>query len=99
MAQEELKEMESKEKKSGMEIESSPENIRTNTAILIAIANAEPDIETTKVELGHLISSLSLAEEVYKSLLDAVLESKKRAIRALNDAKINSNLLDIAEAK
>ena len=99
MAQEELKEMETKEKKSGMEIESSPENIRTNTAILIAIANAEPDIETTKVELGHLISSLSLAEEVYKSLLDAVLESKKRAIRALNDAKINSNLLDIAEAK
>lgn len=99
MEQEELKEMETKEKKSGMEIESSPENIRTNTAILIAIANAEPDIETTKVELGHLISSLSLAEEVYKSLLDAVLESKKRAIRALNDAKINSNLLDIAEAK
>lgn len=72
-------------------------NMKTSIAIRIAIAASAPSPEEAKLELGKLISSLSETEEKYNILIDTVRDEKKRAIRALNDAKINSHKIEVME--
>lgn len=88
------KEKQSKENVSVQDYETA-ESINDQASIMIAIALADPNPRTSVEELGKLISRLSNSEEYYQSLLKAVQNSKKKAIRALNDAKINGSMVTI----
>ena len=71
------------------------EDVRDNTALMIALASTEPDREQAVEQLGGLVMSLNAREEWLQSMLDAIRLAKKRAVRALNDARINNTSISL----
>ena len=73
------------------------ERFRRTITVWITIAQTEQDPSEAKKQLGNLVTELSLNEEYYKKMLSEIQSAKKRAIKALNEAKINNAHIAVKE--
>lgn len=91
-------------KKKGKQKQNDPpvatsEDIRLNAAIVIALAQQEPDQKKSEAQLKRLIDELDHKESRYKEMLESIQISKRNAIKAIGDKKINNSMIALQQAQ